>query len=61
MAGKLQQLTWTIKETGETRSHIADEGHIDVLLGRLMDTYWDPKGDWAIKYKIKTVKDTQVY
>ena len=61
MAGKLQQLTWTIKETGETQSHIADEDHIDILLGRLMDTYWDPEGGWAIKYKIKNVKEAQDY
>lgn len=61
MAGKLQQLTWTIKETGETQSHIADEDHIDILLGCLMDTYWDPEGGWAIKYNIKKVKKTQEY
>jgi len=56
MKQKLQQLTWTIKETGETQSHIAEEDHIDILLGRLMDTYWDPEGGWAIKYKIKNVR-----
>ena len=56
MKQKLQQLTWTIKETGETQSHIADEDHIDILVGRLMDTYWDPEGGWAIKYKIKNVR-----
>jgi len=56
MKQKLQQLTWTIKETGETQSHIAEEDHIEILVGRLMDTYWDPEGGWAIKYKIKNVK-----
>jgi len=56
MKQKLQQLTWTIKETGETQSHIAEEDHIDILVGRLMDTYWDPEGGWAIKYKIKNVR-----
>ena len=56
MKQKLQQLTWTIKETGETQSHIADEDHIDILVGRLMDTYWDPEGGLAIKYKIKNVR-----
>lgn len=56
MKQKLQQLTWTIKETGETTTHTAYEDHIDVLVGRLMDTYWDPEGGWAIDYTIKNVR-----
>ena len=56
MKQKLQRLTWTIKETGETTIHTAYEDHIDILLGRLMDTYWDPERGWAIDYTIKNVR-----
>ena len=56
MKQKLQKLIWTIKETGETTTHTAYEDHIDILLGRLMDTYWDPEGGWAIDYTIKNVR-----
>lgn len=58
---KMKKLTYTVKETGETDTIVADEDRMEVIVGQLMDQYWDPEGGWAITYKIKTVKETQVY
>jgi len=58
---KMKKLTYTVKDTGETDTIVADEDRMEVIVGQLMDTYWDPEGGWAIKYNIKTVRETQEY
>jgi hypothetical protein len=51
---KMQKLTWTVD--GETTTVIRNEDQIDILVGQLMNTYWNPTDGWTIDYTIKDVK-----
>ena len=53
---KNQRLTWTTREGQYLGSKTGSVDYIDVLVGRLMDTYWDPQGGWSIAYKIEDIK-----
>ena len=54
---KMKKLTYTVKDTGESDTIVADEDRMEIIVGQLMDQYWDPQGGWAITYKIVNAKN----
>lgn len=53
---KMRRLTWQHKQTDESDVIIADEDHMEIIVGQLMDQYWDPDNGWVIDYRIEDIK-----